>query len=162
MLKCVEKRFKKPVKKVIATHFHEDSSGGLSETARHGIISYGLDKTKELLKPTGKTIDVVFPDSLSIPIQNEDIKLLYFGGGHSTDNIVVWLPNEKILFGGCLLKSLSVNNIGNTKDADISSWANTVSKLRNRCKDAKIVVPGHMETGDTSIFDHTIEIVKKL
>jgi Zn-dependent hydrolases, including glyoxylases len=160
MLKCVEKRFKKPVKKVIATHFHEDSSGGLAETARRGIISYGLDKTNELLKPTGRKIDVVFSDSLNLPIQNEDIKLMFLGGGHSKDNIVVWLPDEKILFGGCLLKALSANNIGNTKDADMNSWANTVSKLKNRFKDAKVVIPGHMEIGDTSIFNHTIEIVK--
>jgi metallo-beta-lactamase class B len=161
ILDCIEKRFKKPVKKVIVSHFHDDSAGGLMETARCGIVSYGLNKTDELLKPSGMKIDMVFSDSMDIPLQTKKVKLIYFGGGHSIDNILVWLPEEKILYGGCLLKSLSANNIGNIKDADINSWVNTVKKVQHRCCNAKIIIPGHMEYGDTAIFDHTIEIVSQ-
>jgi len=160
MLNCLEKRFKKPVTKVIVSHFHEDSSGGLLETARRRIVSYGQDKTRKLLEPKGKKIDITFSDSLVLPLKTEIIELLYFGGGHSRDNIVVWLPKEKILFGGCMLKSLSAKDKGNTKDADMDSWANTVRKVKERFKDAKIVIPGHMESGDTSIFEHTINLVR--
>jgi metallo-beta-lactamase class B len=160
MLNCIKKKFKKPVTKVIVSHFHEDSSGGLIETARCGIVSYGQDKTREFLKQSGKKIDIVFSDSLILPLKTVIVELMYFGGGHSRDNIVVWLPKEKILFGGCLLKSLSAKDKGNTKDADMDSWANTVRKVKERFKDAKIVIPGHMESGDPSIFEHTIDLVK--
>src|SRR4030042_6864709 len=40
MLNCIEKKFKRPVTKLIVSHFHDDSSGGLTETASRGIISY--------------------------------------------------------------------------------------------------------------------------
>lgn len=160
MLNCIEKKFKRPVTKVVVSHFHEDSSGGLVETSKRKIISYGLDKTRELLKLTGRKIDVVFTDSLIIPLQTIKIELFYFGGGHSIDNIVVWLPVEKILFGGCMIKSLSAKDKGNIKDADLKSWASTVSKVKERCKGVRVVIPGHMESGDAALLDHTIELVK--
>jgi metallo-beta-lactamase class B len=159
LLNCVVRKFRRPVTKIIVSHFHEDSSGGLNETRKQGIVSYGLDKTADLLKPSGKNIDMTFSDTLDISLQNCLVKLYYFGAGHSADNILVWLPVQKILFGGCLLKALSVNNIGNTKDADPASWVETVKKVKERCKDAKIVIPGHMEYGNNSVFDHTIEVV---
>lgn len=162
MLSCIERKFKRPVTKIVVSHFHDDSSGGLVETSKRGITSYSLDKTKELLKPVGRKIDIVFKDSFIISLQTVKVELLYFGAGHSIDNIVVWLPVEKILFGGCMLKSLSSKNIGNTKDADLQSWAGTVRKVKERCSDVKIVIPGHMESGDVAIFDHTIELVSAM
>ena len=160
LINCIEKKFMKKVTKVIVSHFHDDSAGGLKETAKRGILSYGLDKTKELLKSEGKNIDIVFTDSMEIVLKTTRIKLMYFGAGHSRDNIVAWLPSEKILFGGCMLKAPSVNYIGNTKDADMKSWSNTVKKVKARCSDARIIIPGHMEFSDQSIFDHTIQIVQ--
>ncbi len=159
MLNCIEKKFKRKVTKVIVSHFHDDSSGGLQETSKRRIISYGLDKTRDLLKPENKNIDSVFRDSLTISLQTIQLGLFYLGAGHSVDNIVTWMPGEKILFGGCLLKSLDSKDKGNIKDADLQAWPVTVEKVRERFKDAKIVIPGHFAIGDTSIFEHTIKIV---
>jgi len=160
LLTCIEKKFNRKVTKVIVSHFHEDSSGGLDETKKLGITSYGLNKTRELLKSRNKNIDVVFQDSLKIPLQTSEIQLFYFGAGHSVDNIVTWIPGKKILFGGCLLKSISVRDKGNIKDADITSWPVTVRKVKNRFRVAKIVIPGHSTIGDSMIFDHTIQIAE--
>jgi len=159
LLNCIRQKFKRPVTKVVISHFHEDSSGGIAETNRNGITSYSLDKTKELLKSHGRFIDVVFKDSIEINLQTVHIELYFPGAGHTFDNIVVWLPEEKILFGGCLIKSLSVNDKGNIKDADMQSWAETVLRVKNRFSNAKIVIPGHFDCGDTSLFDHTIKLV---
>ncbi len=160
LLSCIERKFKKKVTKVIVSHFHDDSSGGLKETNKRGIISYGLDKTRDLIKSENKDIDNVLKDSLKIKLQTIQIDIFYFGAGHSIDNIVTWIPSEKILFGGCLLKSLKATDKGNIKDADLVAWPVTVQKVKDRFMNAKIVIPGHSSIGDASIFDHTIKIVK--
>jgi metallo-beta-lactamase class B len=160
LLTYIEKKFNRKVTKVIVSHFHEDSSGGLAETKKHGITSYASTKTKDLLIKRNKNIDVVFKDSLKIPLQTSEIQLFYFGPGHSVDNIVTWIPREKILFGGCLLKSTSARDKGNIKDADIATWPLTVNKVKNRFRNAKIVIPGHSTIGDSMIFDHTIRIAE--
>ena len=160
MLNCIEKKFKRKVTKVIVSHFHDDSSGGLKETSKRGIISYGLDKTRDLLKSGNTNIDHIFTDSLTILLQTTRLDLFYLGAGHSIDNIITWLPDEKILFGGCLMKSLNAKDKGNIKDADLLAWPVTVQKAKARFTDAKIVIPGHGSIGDFSVFDHTINIVK--
>jgi metallo-beta-lactamase class B len=161
MLNCIIKKFNKKVNRVIVSHFHDDSSGGLKEVSRRGITSYGLDKTKDLLQPIGKNIDVAFKDSLKIPLQTLTLELFYFGPGHSVDNIVVWIPDDKVLFGGCLVKSLKAQDKGNIKDADLKAWTETVQKVKDRCKDAQFVIPGHSEYGDAALLDHTIKLVKE-
>ena len=160
LIQGVEKKFHRKITRVIVSHFHDDSSGGLKVTTKHGIISYSLDKTRDMLKPQHVTIDQVFSDSLVIPLQTVQLKLFYPGAGHSADNIVTWLPEEKILFGGCLMKSMNAMDKGNIKDADLKAWPVTVQKVRNKFSDAKVVIPGHGAIGDAGIFDHTIDLVK--
>ena len=81
--------------------------------------------------------------------------VFYPGAGHTEDNVVVWLANEKILFGGCFVKSLQNKNLGNTGDADISEWPNSIQKVLNRYPDVKVVVPGHGKIGNISLLTHT-------
>ncbi|MDD4031701.1 MAG: subclass B1 metallo-beta-lactamase [Bacteroidales bacterium] len=158
MLNCIEKKFNRRVTKLIVSHFHDDSSGGLKEAEKRGIISYSGNKTKELLKTD--LIDITFSDSLNIATQNTRICLYFMGAGHSSDGIVVWCPDENILFGGCLMKSLDSNSIGNLSDADVKAWPGTMRKAKDKFRDVGIVIPGHGAIGDASIFDHTIQIIK--
>ncbi len=160
MISSLEEKFKSKITKVIVSHFHDDSSGGLNETEKHGIKSFGSDKTQELLKSKNKKLDITFKDSMTISLQTFKLHLFYPGAGHSIDNIVTWIPSEKILFGGCLLKSLDADNIGNIKDADLKEWPKTVQKVKARFINARIVIPGHLSIGDSSLFDQTLKILK--
>ncbi len=81
----------------------------------------------------------------------------HVGAGHTDDNIVVYLPDERVLFGGCLVKSLGAGR-GNLNDADTLAWAGTVRKVRDRYADARIVVPGHGPPGDATLLDYTIRM----
>jgi len=160
MLNCIEKKFNRKVTKVIVSHFHDYSSGGLKEISKRGINSFGSLKTRKLLYAKGRYIDFVFNESLSIPLQTTHLELFYPGAGHSIDNIVVWLPNEKILFGGCLLKSPEATDKGNIQDADLTAWPVTVQRVKSKFPNAEIVIPGHLGIGDATIFDHTIALVE--
>jgi metallo-beta-lactamase class B len=55
---------------------------------------------------------------------------------------------------------LSATDKGNIKDADLKAWPVTVGKVKKRFMNAKIVIPGHSNIGDNSIFDYTIKIAE--
>jgi metallo-beta-lactamase class B len=92
--------------KLVIGHFHDDCLGGLDYLQSIGIESIAnsqtVEKCKEIRLPIPSTS---FTDSLTFDFNGEQIDCRFFGSGHSFDNITVWLPSKKILFGGCLIKS---------------------------------------------------------
>ncbi len=40
-----------------------------------------------------------------IKINNISLEVFYPGEGHSKDNITIWIPEYKVLFGGCFNKN---------------------------------------------------------
>jgi metallo-beta-lactamase class B len=150
---------KAAIQKVIPTHFHTDCAGGLAEAHRRGADSFALEKTAELLKKTNKPVPRNwFTERMSLSCGKTRVELAFLGGGHTVDNIVAYIPARKILFAGCLVKSLSAKNIGNTEDADLINYPVTLKKVRERYSDAKIVVPGHGQPGGLNLIDHTIRL----
>ncbi|MCP4307158.1 MAG: hypothetical protein GY788_20270 [bacterium] len=75
------------------------------------------------------------------------------------DNIVVWIPDGSVLFGGCLVKSARSNHLGYTDEADLASWPDTIERLRRRYEALRLVVPGHGSPGRTELFDRTLELL---
>jgi len=84
----------------------------------------------------------------------------HFGTAHTTDNVDAWLPKQRILFGGCLVKSLDAQSLGNTSDGDLTAFPATLKKLKKAYQNAKIVVPGHGDWGGTKLIDHTLKLCK--
>ncbi|HSP88373.1 MAG TPA: hypothetical protein VLN45_09590, partial [Ignavibacteriaceae bacterium] len=88
---------------------------------------------------------------------SENIICCYFGKAHTSDNIVVWITEEEILFGGCMIKSLNSSK-GNLADANVNEWANTVEKIKKKFNSAKMVIPGHGDYGGIELLDYTIKL----
>jgi metallo-beta-lactamase class B len=156
----VEDNLNAKMTKLIIGHYHNDCMGGLEFIQTRGIESIAnamtIDKCRELNLPVPS---VGFSDSLAIDFHGEKIICRYFGGGHTIDNITVWLPNQNILFGGCLVRSAISRGLGNLADAVVSEWDNTIMRVYETYPDAKYVVPGHGETGDTWLLTHTFQLI---
>ncbi len=75
------------------------------------------------------------------------VKIFYPGKGHSSDNIVVWLPERKLLFVSCFLKSAEATNLGNLADADVAAWQESLRKVMQKYPEALTIVPGHGQSG---------------
>jgi metallo-beta-lactamase class B len=147
------------VEKVVPTHSHIDCAGGLAEAHRRGADSFALEKTAEILKQTNKPMPKNwFVERMSLSCGNTRVELSFLGGGHTVDNIVAWIPARKILFGGCLVKSLNAKNLGNIEESDLVSYPATLKKVKERYPDAKIVIPGHGRPGGLNLIDHTIRL----
>ncbi len=149
------------VKAVVVNHHHEDALGGLEVFQKRNIQTYGYVGTTELAEEDGFLSPTnTFSDSMMVSIGNEPVKAFYFGEAHTSDNIVLWLPNEHILFGGCMIKSLGSGK-GNLADANVEEWSKTVQKVKNYFRDIKLVIPGHGNYGETDLLDYTIEMFRE-
>lgn len=147
----------------ISTHSHEDRTAGIALLKQHNIPTYASALTNNILKAKDKETAVhvlnhqVLEHQGSL-LMNGALRVFYPGAGHSIDNIVVWLPQLKILYGGCLVKSLNSKTLGYTGEADIAQWPNSIKKLQHNYPDIKHVVPGHGSIGDSQLLAHTITL----
>ncbi|WP_297335039.1 subclass B1 metallo-beta-lactamase [Algoriphagus sp.] len=145
---------------VIATHFHEDCLGGLEAFHRQQIPSYGSKLTISLAKESGfSSPKLGFDRLLSLKLGSLEVSTQFFGKGHTQDNIVCFVEEDQVLFGGCLVKELGAGK-GNLADADTLSWTTTIQRLINAYPKIEIVVPGHGESGDQKLLDYTAELFR--
>lgn len=147
------------VKAVIPTHFHEDCMGGLAEAHRRGAMSYGFNKTVQIAREKGLPVPQIPYQMRTMVRCGRTVALAtYFGDGHTADNVVAWLPSQKILFGGCLIKSLDSQSLGNTADGDLQAYPTTLQKVLAAYNHATIVVPGHGDWGGPDLIEHTLKL----
>jgi metallo-beta-lactamase class B len=98
-------------------------------------------------------------EGLKLKTGEEIVEVYFPGESHSIDNVVVYFHRRKILFGGCMIKSLESKGPGFTGDANMEEWPKSVKKVLNKYKNARIVVPGHGNWGDTKLLKHTIDLL---
>jgi len=143
----------------VPNHWHNDCMGGLEYLHCIGIESYAFDLTREIAKSENLPIPGHgFTDSLILQLDHLEAVCKYHGPAHSMDNIVVWVPSEKILFGGCMVRALGTQGLGNTADGDIREYSNTIRKIMEEYDDARIVIPGHGQFGGMELVKHTFEL----
>jgi metallo-beta-lactamase class B len=150
------------VEKFIAGHYHDDCMGGINVLHAKNVQSIALDLTKQKCIEHNLPLPIqIFSDSLTFDFYGETVKCIYAGPGHTIDNISVYFPNRNILFGGCILKSISSKGLGNTADAVVNEWDKSVEHLMSLCGDVEIVIPGHGNFGNINLLQHTIKLVKE-
>lgn len=146
------------IKAVVPTHFHDDSLGGLQTFHSNGIPSYSFKETIRLAKEQKYEVPLhSFDDCIVLELNSKKVIVSFFGEGHTKDNVVAYFPDEEVLFGGCLIKSIDSSR-GFLGDAYVSKWSKTVKKIKKKYPNLKIVIPGHGEYGDSSLLDYTIRL----
>lgn len=162
LINWIENDQKAKVNGVVATHFHWDCLGGLNEFYAKGIPSYASDKTIELAKTAGyPTPENGFKKKLILKAGSIKVTNQFFGEGHTKDNFIAYVPSDKVIFGGCMIKELGAGN-GNLEDANVAEWSATVRKVKSAYPEAQIVIPGHGKIGGTNLLDYTIEMFAKM
>lgn len=170
-------------KKIITinTHFHSDGTGGNEAFHNAGAEIWASDLTDKLyrenaekakateIKYFGSKKDlrdriekrkIVYADHL---IKAQDGKIFDFDGekviikhpgpAHTMDNMIVYFPKRKIIYGTCMIRA--ENSLGYLDDADVQSWAKSVQSIQNL--EASIVIPGHGDHGGPELIKKTIE-----
>ncbi len=145
-------RFGRPIG-AIATHWHADRLAGIPAMRAAGIPIFLGARTQAVLAKR----PLPAPDYTPIPAFG--LEAYFPGAGHTPDNIVVWSPQDRILFGGCAIKSATAKNLGNLEDADRGAWPASMERLRARYPEAALVIPGHGAIGGDPI-GRTLQLLR--
>lgn len=161
LLDWTRENLQSEIKAVVATHFHEDCLGGLGAVHSKQIPSYALEQTVILAREEGYILPQnTFRESMEKSIGNTAVHIIYYGAGHTPDNVIGYIPDDQVLFGGCLIKSMNASK-GYLGDAVVNEWSATVTKIKKAYPDVRIVVPGHGATGGSELLDYTISLFKE-
>jgi Zn-dependent hydrolases, including glyoxylases len=144
----------------ISTHSHEDRTAGIKWLNSHSIPTYATKLTNALLKSEKKELATYTLKENESNLADGMLEVFYPGGGHTIDNVVVWLPKSKILFGGCFTRSLESKGLGYTGEAYIEQWAGSAESVLKKYAEAEIVIPGHGKIGDLTLLGHTKSLVE--
>ncbi|MCX7749495.1 MAG: subclass B1 metallo-beta-lactamase [Clostridia bacterium] len=163
LIKLAEEKFKEDFVMAIITHAHDDRIGGINTLLENNIEVKSTALTANLAEKVGfkRPNSILNEKEEEIQAGNTMMEMLYPGEGHSKDNITVWFSKEKVLFGGCLIKSDDAKDLGSIKDANIKEWPVSVRKVLERYGNAVMVVPGHGNHGNINLLHHTLELLSK-
>lgn len=139
----------------VSTHFHDDRTAGIEFLNSKSIPTYASKLTNSLLKKAGKVQATNSFNDDGFWLVKDQIEVFYLGAGHSQDNVVVWLSNQRILFGGCFIRAKETASLGNKSDAVINAWSESAENLQSKYGNANLVIPGHGNVGDVSLLEHT-------
>jgi cyclase len=153
-----------PIRTLVNTHHHGDHTHGnylLSgasivghELCRETVIDTGIHALRPLF-PNVVWGDlevaapfITFQDRLDLFVDDLKLELHYMGPAHTTNDVVVWLPERKLLFTG----DLAFN--GGTPFVAMGSIAGSLVALdRLREFGAETIVPGHGPVCGTEVLD---------
>lgn len=162
LLRWVADSLHQPVRLCIVTHSHDDKVGGISALRKAGVRVISTPLTAQKTVQAGyESPEGILPNDTTFTIGQVPIQTYFPGAGHTSDNIVVWLPNQQILHGGCFVKSVSAFGLGYIGEANLSEWGNSVRRVMNQFGTAKLVIPGHEEWTDTKSLEHTLQLLSK-
>lgn len=149
-------------KSVVVNHFHVDCLAGLKAFSEVYSTAFGNRMTLELAKQDSTFEEgfFVFEGKQELKLGSKKIINQYLGEAHTSDNIVSYIPSEKVLFGGCMVKSLKAGK-GNLEDANVEAWPQTIRKVKETFPKAEWVIPGHGKPGGQDLLDRTIEIFEE-
>ncbi|MBU3928902.1 MAG: MBL fold metallo-hydrolase [Bacteroidetes bacterium] len=108
----------------------------------------------KILQPT-----LTFEDSLHIDIGEIKFEMIYFGKCHSNSDILIFIPELKILFTGDLVFKYGRPSIINSQLEDKDKWIRAVKWIEIRIPNIETIISGHGEiltTEDIKSFNKTI------
>ena len=161
LLDSIQLRHHKPVILCISTHFHSDRTAGLAYYQQHGIATYTTKLTDSLSQQKGgpRAANIICQDT-TFRIGQYTFETFYPGKGHSPDNIVLWFGKEKLLYGGCFVKSMDTDSPGNLLDANVAEWIASIKKVETKFGQPNYIITGHQSWKSKQSLVHTSALLK--
>src|ERR1700751_3219078 len=149
----------KPIKYVVLSHYHAVRVLGASAYHAQAIIA--SEETRRLVAERGQQdwdseygrFPRLFQDAQSIPgltwptltfegemtihLGKREVRLMQLGAGHTSGDIVAWVPDAEVMFSGDLIEYHSACYCG---DAHLREWPATLNEIR--AFNPKAMAPG--------------------
>lgn len=163
LLDSISLKHHKTVVMCIATHWHSDKTAGLEYYKQRGIKTYTTILTDELSKKNDKKrAEFLMAKDTVFNFGQYTFETYYPGEGHTSDNIVVWFENEKILYGGCLIKGVDDTDLGYLGDANKKEYASTLKRVQRKYRNPKFIIIAHNDWKNIHSLKHSLMLAKKL
>ncbi len=163
LLDSIQLKHGKTVVMAIATHWHSDKTAGLEYYRQQGIKTYTTVRTDELSRKNHKKrAEFLMANDTVFNMGQYAFETYYPGEGHTADNIVIWFKNEKILYGGCLIKGVDDENLGYLGDANVTAYASTLKNVQQKCRRPKFIIIAHNDWKNTNSLKHSLKMAKEL
>jgi len=147
---------KPPVSLALVTHFHSDRVGGSRALMDRGIPVFGNPRTRPLARKLGYPAPRPLHGIEGRAQRLGPLEVFFPGEGHTVDNIVAWIPSERVLLGGCLVKATSASDLGNLADANVDAYPRTLRRLA-ATYEPRHTIPRHGTIAGNSIL-HTTKL----
>ena len=145
----------------IATHSHEDRTSGLDFYKQQGIKTFTTKLTDEISKKNERPrAEFLMKKDTVFNIGQYKFQTYFGGEGHTKDNIVIWFEKEKVLYGGCLVKSIDAKDLEYVSEANIKEWSTTIKKVKNKFKNPRYIITGHHNWGSNTTVEYTLKLIK--
>ncbi len=160
LIQEIRKITKQKIVAVVLTHYHADHVYGLQEFKRLGATIYAQkDGINYLASETAKQrliasridfapwvnentrlvpADVWIDQRKTITVGGVEFQISRVGPAHAPEDLIVFIPSEKVLFAGDLVFRGRIPFVGN---ADSRGWMSALDEIQKL--KPKIVVPGH-------------------
>ena len=170
LIQEIRKVSKQKIVAVVLTHYHADHVYGLQEFKRLGATIYAQrDGLNYLASETAKqrliasridfapwvnentrlvAADVWIDQSKTITVGGMEFILNRVGPAHAHEDLIVYVPSEKVLFAGDLVFRGRIPFVGN---ADSRGWVNALNEIQKL--NPAIVVPGHGPYSTNAVED---------
>ena len=170
LIQEIRKVTKQKIVAVVLTHYHADHVYGLQEFKRLGATIYAQrDGLNYLASETAKQrliasrtdfapwvnentrlvpADVWIDQSKTITVGGVEFILNRVGPAHAHEDLIVYVPSEKVLFAGDLVFRGRIPFVGN---ADSRGWVNALNEIQKL--NPAIVVPGHGPYSTNAVED---------
>jgi cyclase len=165
LLEKIQETAGKPVRYLIITHAHGDHAGGASvfvaggaqivcsENAAPALATFAAAATRPRLSM------LTFSERFAMFGAKQRVAIYFLGAAHTSGDIVVLLPDQKVLFSGDLALVKRVPYM-QAPDVNPKGWENALNGLSRL--DVEKVVPGHGTLGTRQAIGDTLSYVKKV
>ncbi len=159
LLEAIKKITNKPVKFAVITHYHTDHFYGVGALKEAGAVVIAhewaeeylskesswhfYEARKKLLKDHFKDTQMESPHitiqkGFDIHLGRKTIQVRQFCKGHTPGDIMVWIPEERVLFGGDIVFDGRLPFLGSGFS---KSWLECLKKILEL--DPEYLLPGH-------------------
>ncbi|MFC8042146.1 MBL fold metallo-hydrolase [Nocardia sp. NPDC057353] len=153
---------------IVNTHHHGDHTfgnhlfGAAATVIAHELARTEMAETGLALTGLWPEVDwgdvrvtlptLTFRDRLTARVGGHTVELLHVGPAHTTNDVVVWLPEARVLFAGDVVLA------GATPFTLMGSISGSIAALRRlRELDATAVVCGHGAVTGPEVYDETLD-----
>jgi glyoxylase-like metal-dependent hydrolase (beta-lactamase superfamily II) len=169
LLQAIRKTSDKPIRYVIASHYHADHIYGLQAFRDHtSALIVAQERAGEYKENNEETADekadarleqrrsalypwvddktrvvppdITFRDRMTIVLGDRRLTLIYAGPAHSSSDMMMMVEPDKVLFAGDIVQNSRIPHM-NSDDVSTVQWLNALAEVEKL--DPAFIIPGH-------------------